>query len=108
VREGKLRYIERGDLRYGAFSRYPSLAEEAENLEVVAVLPTLHTYEASAIFRPTIAEVLAQVPAGYTDDVVAFQTNCNTEPVFTWPEEERSAMHWGYHLARTTLYKVAE
>lgn len=35
---------------------------------------TLHTYRAPCSFKPSLAEVLAQIPAAFLDQVVAFET----------------------------------
>lgn len=108
MHQGALHYIEPVNPRRTAFTWHPSITKEAKNLEVVAQIPTLHVYGAPKLFKPTIAEVLAQIPAGYIDSVAAFQTNCSHESIDNWSDAEHLALNWGYQLATTTLYNIAK
>ncbi len=105
--EGVLFYIEEVDPRDIAFTYSPTRTNQANSLEPVVSMPTLHVYGAPAFFKPSVAEVLAQIPAGYTDQVVAFQTAPNQESIDYWPQADSTALSWGFHLATTTLYKPA-
>ncbi len=106
-RDGKLYRIEPVDPRKVAFTWLPTITDEAPRLEQVAVVSTLHEYAASVFFKPSIAEVLAQIPPEYLGRIVAFKTNCNPDNINEWPDEERIAMSQGFHTAKTTLYAVA-
>jgi hypothetical protein len=72
--EPVLRYITVPDLRKVAFTWSPKYGEPAGGLVEMARIFTYHTYAASVFFKPTIAEVLAQIPDEHLDRVVAFET----------------------------------
>ena len=100
-------YIEPVDPRRTAFTWSPTVTNHADDLEFVAVIPTLHKCGSGVFFKPSIAEVLAQIPAGYIDQIVAFRTTITEEQVPDWTDAERQAFNWSYHLGSTTLYKRA-
>jgi hypothetical protein len=66
-------YIEPCDLRNEAFTGSPKLARKANNLVKHAVIATLHTYGYYGCFKPSIAEVLAQIPENLIEQTVAFE-----------------------------------
>lgn len=105
--ENGMFYIEDVDPRYVAFTMDPTYTAEAKDLMLVGELLTFHTYGAPSFFKPTIAEVLAQIPAGYTDVVTAFETVPNRDLLHNWSDWDSTALDWGYHLGRTTLYGPA-
>lgn len=87
-------YIEEVDPRKIAFTWEPVPTKEATGLVALTTLETIHSYGAPVFFKPSIAEVLAQVPEEFVDQAVAFETN---HVYFT----EGS----GFHTATTTLYR---
>lgn len=83
-----------------AFTWCPIPTVEANDLEVVRTIPTLHTFAAPVFFKPTIAEVMAQLPEDL-DGVVAFSTQGPADA----DEMDDDAYRAGFHLATTTLYR---
>ncbi|PWU22642.1 hypothetical protein C5B42_05380 [Candidatus Cerribacteria bacterium 'Amazon FNV 2010 28 9'] len=104
---GVLRYIGPiSDLRGESFLWDPSLQEEAVGLIPVAEITTYHTFAFEGFFRPTIAEVLAQIPPKWVMDAIAFEIveyPRSLEDMQKHPE----MMRRGYHVATTRLYKKA-
>ncbi len=106
MHDDKLHFIEPVHPRDIAFTWGAKATKEAVGLVEVVGLKTLHEYGAPALFKPSIAEVLAQIPAGYIDTVVAFHTRPNDENINDWPEWDHAAMNYGFHLADTVLYRA--
>ena len=102
--DGQLFYVEDVDPRTIAFTWDPKVKSPAIELNELVTLRTLHSYGAPSLFKPSIAEVLAQIPAAYLDVIVAFKTKPNETNVNYWPEADKLALNWGYHLGYTTLY----
>ena len=104
----ELFFIEPVDPRREAFTWDPTFVDLACGLKEVAKIRTLHAFGASAFFKPSLAEVFAQLPAGYIDSITAFKVEVIEEA----PEDEtdkkawKAAMYWGFHLATTTLYEA--
>jgi hypothetical protein len=98
-----LRYIEPQDLYNVAYTWEPKAAKKAVGLKPICDVTTYHTYGYYVLFKPSIAEVLAQIPAEHLDKVVAFQ-------IIEGPEtaedlnREHEALNAGYHVAKTRLY----
>lgn len=103
-RNGKLHFIDKVDPRQVSFIWDPPLAREAPEMPVLRKIRTLHTYGYYGMFKPSLAEVLAQIPKDIIDQVGAFEVN--------GPEtaddlnQEREALDAGYHVAETTLYGI--
>ena len=94
--EGDLYFIQDVDPRGVAFTWAPKPARIADevNPNPYKSIETIHSYGAPVFFKPSIAEVLAQIPEDDIGRCVAFETN----PLgFT----EGSS----YHLAQTRLYE---
>lgn len=106
-RNDTLFYIEHVHPRQDGFNFIHSIAGEANNLEEIVTITTFHRYGASHFFSPSIAEVMAQIPVGYIDQLVAFKTDIETANISAWPEVAREALQGGFHMAYTTLYKLA-
>jgi hypothetical protein len=107
--QGVLHYIKPVDLKNVAFTWSPNLDEEAISLTPVKTIRTLHGYGYYGFFKPSIAEVLAQIPADIEDRVVAFETHGpETADDFYKDEETKKAFDAGFHTAETTLYVYAE
>lgn len=99
-------YVETPSNLRSEFAWSPKWLRHVADGELVPVkkVRTLHTYEHPSMFKPSIAEVLAQAP----DDLhkyVAFSV--------AGPEtaddlnRERDALNAGFHVAVTTYYKRA-
>lgn len=91
------------DLRKIAFTWDPTLTDLAEDLEPLVEIPTFHIYGYVGFFKPSVAEIIAQIPVGFLDQVVAFST---TGPqTSTELNAQRAVIEKGFHLAKTQLYK---
>jgi hypothetical protein len=78
--------------------------EKAIGLKPLCDITTYHVYGYHGCFKPSIAEVLAQIPEEHVSSkVVAFE-------MVEMPEtaddlnREHDALDAGYHVARTRLY----
>lgn len=99
-----LHYIgPQADLRRQSFTWTEDIGEKAEGLVAAKSVITLHTFGYYGMFKPSIAEVLAQAP----DDLheyVAFSIQ--------GPEDaddlgrDQAALDAGFHVATVTYYKV--
>lgn len=104
-RDGALWYIEPVDLTNVAFSWDPKLVRKAEGLTPIGLIRTLHTYGYYGMFKPSIAEVLAQIPESYLEKTVAFRVvGPDTADDLN---REKEALNAGFHVAETTLYAGA-
>ena len=102
-KDGVLRYIQPVDLRKTAYTWDPKPAELAENLKVLSEFRTFHSYGSPMFFKPSIAEVLAQIPEEFLNKIRAFQIV--DAPVHVDDLNlEREALNAGYHVAMTRLY----
>ena len=86
-----------------AFSWGPTLRHEALDFVPGVTFPTLHAYGAPVFFKPSIAEVLAQIPEEIIDEVDAFSVK-GPEGAAELRKESK-ALNAGFHVAQTTLYK---
>ncbi len=72
--EGDLYFIEDVDLRKTAFTWDPKPKEKAKKLKHLEDIKTFHTYGYYGFFKPSIAEVIAQIPESLLEKTVAFET----------------------------------
>jgi hypothetical protein len=98
-REDKLYYIKEVNLRNESFAWNPKITIEAQNLTKFAEVLTYHTYGYMGLFKPSIAEVLAQIPDELINECVAFEIQS---------ELGKEAIRGDYHISNTTLYKKEE
>lgn len=89
---GDLYYIQDVDLRTVAFTWDPKPMTKAVGLMELDQIITKHTYGFHGFFKPSIAEVLSQIPNEYLNDAVAFETHYK-------------GMSGSYHSGLTTLYR---
>lgn len=82
------------DPRRTAFTWDPKFVEMVEPGPVLAEFDTYHSFGAPALFKPSLAEVLAQIPRDLRPYVQAFELDTETAEI--WDE--------GYHVASVTLY----
>ena len=106
VRDEKnvLRYIKSVDLRNIAYTWSPVFTKKAPEFSVITDTTTYHTWGYYGFFKPSIAEVIAQIPPRYLDRVCAFEiikSPENISEVFG----EQEALNAGYHVAITRLYE---
>jgi hypothetical protein len=104
--DGKLHCIKWIDTRKVAFTWAPVLDGEVRATEIVAKIRTLHSFGYQGLFKPSIAEVLAQIPKELIDKVRGF----SLEGPRTADDlnREREALDEGFHVAITTLYGRVE
>ena len=97
------RYIKPVDLFGVAYTWDPKAANKAPGLKPLCDIITYHTYGYYGFFKPSIAEILAQIPAEHLDKVVAFEIVGSPETADDL-NEEHEALNAGYHVATTRLY----
>ena len=100
--DDRLRYIVPPAPRTQAFTWDPKVQEKAEGLTVLRTIPTLHTYGYYGFFKPTVAEVLAQIPEEDLERVVAFETNGPKD--VNDLHAQWDVVNAGFHQAQTVLY----
>jgi hypothetical protein len=78
-----------------------------EDLEVIQDFACLHTWGQYGIFKPTIAEVLSQMPEHIAQQSDYFE-------IIEGPEtaedlnKQKDIVNAGFHLSRVRAYKVKE
>lgn len=80
--------------------------EEVTGLVPFASFKTLHYYGHYALFKPSIGEVLAQIPDKHRDCAVAFSLDGPDSADDL--NKEKLAVDAGFHVATCTLYKKEE
>lgn len=104
---GEKRYIRPVDLFSIAYTWDPKPAKQARGLYPYRDITTYHRWGYYGFFKPSIAEVLAQIPEACVDETVAFE-------IIKRPEtSEDLQAQWdivneGYHMATTRLYSRTE
>lgn len=76
--------------------------EDVKEVEIT----TLHTWAYYGFFKPTIAEVIAQIPEGFFEKTIAFYI-CESpqQPKdFYSNYEEKVIFDSGYHIAKTRIF----
>jgi len=101
-KDGSPWYIEPVHPRNVSFTWSPSFTEEAKALKPLRTVRTLHTYGYYGMFKPSIAEVLAQVPADLVGVATAFEVNGPKTAADL--NQEKEALNQGFHVAQTTFY----
>jgi hypothetical protein len=90
-------YIEYDNPRMDNFVQDPKPKSLAEGLKHFADVKTYHKFGVPVLFSPSIAEVLAQIPKKYLDEVVAFETIAHGLNEDNLVDD--------YHVTVTRLYK---
>lgn len=96
-------YIKPVDLFKVAFLWDTKPAKKATGLRALCEIITYHEFGYHGFFKPSIAEVLAQIPKEHLDKVTAFE-------IVDYPKDcddlnkESEALNAGYHVAKTRLY----
>lgn len=97
---GELYYIKQ---RYDDFKWFVNTAflwdaeaeQKAEGLEKICTIKTRHSWNSPMLFKPTIQEVVYQIPGKYRDITAAFETSTLDVKITDCN-----------HIARTTLYRL--
>lgn len=101
---GEAYYIEKVDLRGASYLWSPKTTRKAPKLEPITDIRTYHTYGYYGFFKPSIAEVIAQIPKEYLSQVTTFEIISSPEDANDLGREQE-ALNAGYHVAITRLYK---
>ncbi|MBI4118791.1 MAG: hypothetical protein HY452_00830 [Parcubacteria group bacterium] len=101
--EGHLFHIKPVDLFGIAYTWDPKPTDKATGLKRLCDIRTYHTYGYYGFFKPSIAEVLAQIPTEHLTEVVAFEIVESPETAGDL-NREHEALNAGYHVATTRLY----
>lgn len=91
------------NLRGVAFAWNAKTLRRLDHRKVVARFPTLHTYGFYGCFKPTIAEVLAQIPAEFRELPQAYFLVCGPETAEDL-DANSAELDAGFHVAETTLF----
>lgn len=101
-KDGVLYYAKESDPKKTSYTWGGKTAEKAEGIEPLATIKTIHNYGAPVFFKPSEAEVLAQIPEKYLKETAAFL-------IIPQRQAEHAFANGGeHHLARTVLYKKSE
>lgn len=105
--DGAKHYIRKCHPRNEAYTWDAKKAAKAPPLKEVASIRTYHRYGHPSMFKPSIAEVLAQVadqvPEEALADIIAFEIVKRPMEAKDLNEEKR-ALNAGFHVATTVLY----
>lgn len=94
--------IEPVDLWEMAYTWDPKAAAKVEKeLVTLRDITTYHGYGHYALFKPSVAEVLAQIPEDLIDQVTHFEIVWSPD---TAADLHGEAFNAGYHEAKTRLY----
>ncbi len=102
-REGYAYYIDPVDPRSIAFTWDPKPTKRATWLQSLCDITTYHTYNYYGLFKPSIAQVIAQIPEEHIDKVVAFEIIICPETSADLNDYNKE-LNEGYHVATTRLY----
>lgn len=100
---GSLSHIEMPNPRNVSWIWDPKVTEQAKGIVPFAEITTYHTFGYYGFFKPSIAEVLAQIQDQYLEETVAFETfGPKTADDLN---KQSTEINDGVHMARTVLYK---
>lgn len=100
---GVLHYIKDVDLFNISYIWSPEKADVAPALVPLEKIVTYHSYGHPALFKPSIAEVLAQIPCVLVKKVCAFELVERPHDVNDL-NRDSEALQAGYHVAKVQLY----
>ena len=101
-KDGNLCTIKQPDLRQTAFTWDPKGLRKVKGTAVeVAWKNTLHTFGYHGFFKPSIAEVLCQMPEGLDADGFEVIGPEDADDL----NKEMPALNEGFHVATTIFYK---
>lgn len=101
--DGEPWYIKPVDPRNIAYTWDPTPTKKATDLVPLKTVRTLHTYGYHGMFKPSIAECLAQMPDDVAETAVAFEIVDSPQTADDL-NREREALNEGFHVAQTTFY----
>lgn len=74
-------------------------------LEEIAVLSMLHTFGYYGFFKPSVAEVIRQIPCELLDQTIAFEMISKPNTVADL-NHSKEALNAGFHVSAVRLYKA--
>ena len=77
------------------------IPDDIKQFEEIVTIETYHTHASSSWFKPTISEVLAQIPSQLLGKEIFFEVNSNEV-------QNQNYMRFNFHTARTTFYRLIE
>jgi len=94
-------------LRRTAYLWTPIKGSPSDNLEALIEIKTYHAYGYQGFFKPSIAEIFAQIPEDILQNVSAFEIIKSPNSFEDFLEEDGSttAFDIGLHWATTRFYK---
>lgn len=101
IRDGELVEIDRVDPVDVAYLWDPTYLGVAQDMEPVVDIRTFHTYGAPSLFKPSIGEVIRQIPPALLDDIDAFSLSFDDDTSGAFADSGR------LHTATATLYRRA-
>lgn len=108
VSEGKNKYsiIPQKDIFGTSYTWDKKLDRKVKSMATFAEMTTYHSYGYYGFFKPSIDEVLRQIPDDILSEVIGFEiiNNPSTAADFYKDDLTRWAFDNGYHSARTVLY----
>jgi hypothetical protein len=105
--KGSLYYIKDVDLRKTAFTWDPEADRLADTFTTICDIQTYHSWSYYGFFKPSIAEVLTNIPEEFLEQVVAFEIVSQPETAYDFGGENQEAFDDSFHVATTRLYKIA-
>jgi hypothetical protein len=101
--DGHLTHIKPSDLFNVSYVWDPKPTQKAIGLKAVADIRTYHGYGYYGFFKPSVAEVIAQIPENLVQTIVAFEIVESPETADDL-NKEPEALNEGFHVAKTRLY----
>jgi hypothetical protein len=97
-------YIKPVDIFAESFTWDPEPATKALGLKSICDITTYHPYGYIGNFKPSVAQVILQIPREHLDKVIAFEIVKVPDEFPDNSSPEYEALDAGYHTARTRLY----
>lgn len=102
--EGQLFYIDpHGDIFTTSYLWNVTRTHEATNLRLLSRIITYHSWGYYGFFKPSIAEVLAQIPDSLVPKTDAFEIEWYPQDADDLNQQQR-VVNDGYHMAVTCLF----
>jgi hypothetical protein len=106
TKDGIKRYIKLCHPRNEAYTWDAKPTDEAEGITPIIQIKTYHTFGYHGFFKPSLAEVLAQIPEEHIERCAAFEIVERPKRAEDL-NEESEALNQGFHVATTQLYALA-
>lgn len=103
IRDGTFWFIKPYDPRKTAFSWKPTLDVPAGPLTALRRVGTMHSFSFYGFFKPSVAEVLAQIPEDLIEQAIAFHTVGPRDAEEL--NQQMEHINAGFHLAQTTFFR---